>query len=441
MSQNPHDDARPEGEQPRYEAPSYQAPQYGAPAEHTPSDSEAVRTSDAADQPAQGADSADAAAQQGGYSAPAYGSQQPAADQDGAAGVQRSGSTAVPASGEGAAPSYSQPTYDASGQGASAQGQPSYGAAGQDQPSYSAQDQQGYGQPGAQQAPSYGQSAEQPSYGQSSAPPYGEQAPSYGSQSSAYGDQQPASPYGHQPSYGSGQQSYEQPSYGSGAPASPYGQQPSAPQYGGGQQSAAPQYGDQQYGGQSGSQAPQYQPAGGGSQAPQYQPSGGNQWAGGAAAGGAASGAAFANAGRLRTLLFASAGLFLLLGIVQVLGRTTRAYALSLQEAAEAAEQFGIDLGGQTAGGLAIGVGNIISWIITLGLYALVLFLLNSKPGAGRIVGIILAILGSLGALGAFISAFNYGWVAILVILVGIAFIAVNVMWIIQAIKAKPAAR
>ena len=65
----------------------------------------------------------------------------------------------------------------------------------------------------------------------------------------------------------------------------------------------------------------------------------------------------------------------------------------------------------------------------------------SSKPGAGRIVGIILAILGSLGALGAFISAFNYGWVAILVILVGIAFIAVNVMWIIQAIKAKPAAR
>jgi type II secretory pathway component PulF len=33
----------------------------------------------------------------------------------------------------------------------------------------------------------------------------------------------------------------------------------------------------------------------------------------------------------------------------------------------------------------------------------------------------------------AFISAFAYGWVAILVILVGLAFIAVNVLWIIQA--------
>ena len=42
VSQNPHDDARPEGEQPRYEAPSYQAPQYGTPAEQTPSEPEAV---------------------------------------------------------------------------------------------------------------------------------------------------------------------------------------------------------------------------------------------------------------------------------------------------------------------------------------------------------------------------------------------------------------
>ena len=71
----------------------------------------------------------------------------------------------------------------------------------------------------------------------------------------------------------------------------------------------------------------------------------------------------------------------------------------------------------------------------------MVLVLLTRKPGAGRIMGIILAILGSIGALFAFISAFAYGWVAVLVILVGLAFIAVNIMWIIQAIKAKPAAR
>ena len=55
-------------------------------------------------------------------------------------------------------------------------------------------------------------------------------------------------------------------------------------------------------------------------------------------------------------------------------------HRLLLQRDAElgvGGEQFGIDLGGQTAGGLAIGVGNIISWIVAAILYAVVLVLLT----------------------------------------------------------------
>lgn len=115
------------------------------------------------------------------------------------------------------------------------------------------------------------------------------------------------------------------------------------------------------------------------------------------------------------------------------------AYARSLQAAEEAG--LGGMFGQPTSGDLAIRASDIIGWIIVLGLYALVFALINRGSGAGRITGIIFAVLGSLGALGSFISAFSYGWVAILVVLVALAFIAVNIMWIIQAVKAKPAAR
>lgn len=328
------------------------------------------------------------------YEAPHY--QAPADSAAGAAGDQQPGQGssegyAAPAYGSQQQAPYGQDGYDSpqrSGSSAAdaapGQSQPSYGGTGQGQSPYSSYDA------GAQGA--YGQSPySQPAYGQPDGQAGQGTAPSYGQ----------APGYGQAPAYESGQ-----PSYDSSAQAAPYGAQ----------QAGVPQYG--------------------GAQSPQYQPQAGGQWSGAAAPGAPAG--ALSGLKRLRTLLFVSAGLYLLLAIAQIIGRTTMAYARSLQEASE---MFGLDMGGATSGGLAFGVGNIISWVVTLALYALVLFLLTRAPGPARIIGIILAILGSLGALFAFISAFTYGWAAILVVLVGLAFIAVNVLWIIQAIKAKPAAR
>ncbi|WP_144790663.1 hypothetical protein [Kocuria palustris] len=319
--------------------------------------------------------------------------QQPPTDQQRGDGSGSSYGAPSFGSQQQASPGQGDDAARGSGSGSSAVGSSAAGGSGYGQPSYgdSSQSQSPYSQPSHGQQ-GYGQSG----YGQSGEP----QASSYG-QAPQY-DQ---TGYGQAPAYGGPQQASQ------GAPG--YGQ---APAYGG--QQAAPQYG--------------------GGQTPQYQPTqAGGQWNGAPATTTGAPG----NLKRLRSLLIASAVLFLLLALAQIIGRTTMAYARSLQDAAQMYEGLGIPMSGAQTGGLAFGVSNIISWVVTLALYALVFVLLTRAPGPARILGIILAILGSIGALFAFISAFAYGWAAILVILAGLAFIVVNIMWIVQAVKTKPATR
>lgn len=291
------------------------------------------------------------------------------------------------------------------------------------------------------EAPRYQSEAPQGGYGQAPSPsdPYGRpvSGPSPHGDAPAAGQQPYDQPSGAQPGpapQAPGQPPYTQaPTYGAPGPGqnqNPYAQQPGpgAPQWQQNQNPYAQQPG--QGGPQWNAGQHQYTAQQPGPNPYTQQP--GGQWGG---PGAAAAGRPFDIAGRLQRLLLVSAGLFLLLGIVQVLGRTTMAYALHLQEGAE---MFGFDSSIVTQGTTwAITPGNVISWVITLALYALVLFLLNRRPGAGRITGIVLAVLGGLGAIGALFSAFTYGWVGFLVAIIAVAFIAVNVVWIVRAARTR----
>lgn len=251
-----------------------------------------------------------------------------------------------------------------------------------------------YGRPSSPQVPSYGA----PGPGQNQNPYLQNQNP-YAPNQNPYVPNQ--NPYLQQPGQGGTQWQQNQ---------NPYTQQPGqgAPQWNAGQpQYTARQSGPDAYGRQGG-------------------------WGG---PGAAATGRVFDISGRLQRLLLVSAGLFLLLGILQVLGRTTLAWALHLQETAG---MLGVGVSGlNTSATWALTPGNILSWIITLGLYALVLFLLNRQPRAGRITGIVLAVLGGLGAFGALVNAFNYSWVGFFVAVTALAFLAVNVLWIVRAARTR----
>lgn len=141
---------------------------------------------------------------------------------------------------------------------------------------------------------------------------------------------------------------------------------------------------------------------------------------------------------RLLTLTLASAVLYLLSQLVSLFGTDTADTADALQQqglsAAEAAT-----LAEQTA---AIGmVAAIVLIVVALVLYALIYVFLKKGRNWARVLGIVLLILSTvLTALGIVttlaLGGLAAGGLGIVVTLLSVAFVVVNVLWLVTAFKA-----
>lgn len=137
---------------------------------------------------------------------------------------------------------------------------------------------------------------------------------------------------------------------------------------------------------------------------------------------------------RLSKLLVASAAVYLLIYVLHVIGRSTETYRDNMAAAADRVL-------GDGAAGLELDPGvnlwNLLWVAVVLALYALIYIYLRRGKNWARVTGIVLACLGSASALFGFFDAYFYGLYGIAVAVAIIAFVAVNVMWIVAAIRGR----
>ncbi|MGC5048950.1 hypothetical protein [Micrococcus porci] len=195
---------------------------------------------------------------------------------------------------------------------------------------------------------------------------------------------------------------------------------------------------------QGGQPAPQYgQP---GQAAPQYgQPGEGSRFGTQAyGAPGLQYGAPLAEPATFRTLLkltLASAVVYVLSALPGLFVDQDALVRDQLRAQGKSAEQ--IDQAMQNAGMVSAmaGIGLVVWLLIALGLYALVYFGLRARKNWARVLGIVLAILGTLSAVfGLFrLGSFPAG-VMIASLVLSVLFIAVNVLWLVNAFNKDVAA-
>ncbi|MEX5272216.1 hypothetical protein [Kocuria sabuli] len=139
---------------------------------------------------------------------------------------------------------------------------------------------------------------------------------------------------------------------------------------------------------------------------------------------------------RLLGLTIASGALYAALGVVVTVIFATMNFAAMYQQmgvpAAEAG-QIGAMMGQMRSYSIASGV---IAVVILIGLYATAYVFLRKGANWARITGIVLAIASSLTFLANLFGFWLYGQWAIVLIGLGIAFIAVNIAWLITALQA-----
>lgn len=137
---------------------------------------------------------------------------------------------------------------------------------------------------------------------------------------------------------------------------------------------------------------------------------------------------------RLSKLLLVSAGAYLLVHVLHLIGRSTQAYHDNLISAAD--RVFG---DGSTTVEINPGVGlwSIVGPLAVLALYALIYIYVRKGQNWARVTGIVLACLGAASSLMGFFDAFFYGLYGIVVALAIVAFVAVNVVWIVAAIRGR----
>lgn len=139
---------------------------------------------------------------------------------------------------------------------------------------------------------------------------------------------------------------------------------------------------------------------------------------------------------RLLGLTVASGALYAALGVVVTIIYTTMDFAALYQRMgvpAEDARQVGTMV--EQMRGISIASG-VIAVVVLLGLYATAYVFLKKGANWARITGTVLAILSSLGFLGNLFGFWLYGEWAIVLITIGIAFIAVNIAWLVTAFGA-----
>lgn len=84
-----------------------------------------------------------------------------------------------------------------------------------------------------------------------------------------------------------------------------------------------------------------------------------------------------------------------------------------------------------------VGLWSIVGPLAVLAVYALIYSYLRKGKNWARVTGIVLACLGSAFSLVGFFDAFFYGLYGIVVALAIVAFVAVNVVWIVAAIRGR----
>lgn len=139
---------------------------------------------------------------------------------------------------------------------------------------------------------------------------------------------------------------------------------------------------------------------------------------------------------RLLGLTVASGALYAALGVVITVIFATMDFAAMYQRMgvpAEDAGQVGAMMGQMRGFSIASGV---IAVVVLVGLYATEYVFLRKGANWARITGIVAAILSSLGFLANLFGFWLYGQWAIVLTGLGIAFIAVNIAWLVTAFQA-----
>ena len=139
---------------------------------------------------------------------------------------------------------------------------------------------------------------------------------------------------------------------------------------------------------------------------------------------------------RLLGLTVTSGALYTVLGVVVTVIFATMDFAEMYQRMgvpAEDAGQVGAMMGQMRGFSIASG---LIAIVVLVGLYATEYVFLRKGANWARIVGIVAAILSSLGFLGNIFGFWLYGQWAIVLTGLGVAFIVVNIAWLVTAFQA-----
>lgn len=137
---------------------------------------------------------------------------------------------------------------------------------------------------------------------------------------------------------------------------------------------------------------------------------------------------------KLSKLLLVSAGAYLIMRVLHLIGRSLETYRENLSSAADRVL-------GEGAPGVEINPGvnvwSMVGLVVVLAVYALIYTYLRRGKNWARVTGIVLACLGAATSLIGFFDAFFYGLYGIVVALAIVAFVAVNVMWIVAAVRGR----
>lgn len=139
---------------------------------------------------------------------------------------------------------------------------------------------------------------------------------------------------------------------------------------------------------------------------------------------------------RLLGLTVASGALYAALGVVVTVVYATMDFAAMYQRMGMPAEDAGqIGTMVEQMRGVSIASG-VIALVVLVGLYVMEYVFLSKGANWARILGIVLAILSSVTFLGNLFGFWLYGQWAIVLITIGIAFIAVNIAWLVTVFRA-----
>lgn len=138
---------------------------------------------------------------------------------------------------------------------------------------------------------------------------------------------------------------------------------------------------------------------------------------------------------RLLGLTVASGVLYTALGVVVTVIYATTDFAAMYQRMGMPAEDAGrIGTMVEQMRGVSIAAG-VIAVVVLVGLYVMEYVFLSKGANWARILGIVLAVLSALGFLGNLFGFWLYGQWAIVLTAIGIAFIIVNIVWLVTALR------